>query len=527
MQRCSAQARGLRVALGLGRAGPPPPSPGPDLGPGGARRWGRRGRAAGTAGEPALGEGSELTGLECSALAGGGAGLLRHDGLVVLTDYVFPGDSEVSVVVTKRQKRLVEAKLLAVGSPSPLRVQPPPSADLVQTVAPLAPLVYREQVREKQAQIDRLFRNLGNLPAVRPLLAAEEEYRYRYRNRMEFHAGGPGNRELGLHRKGSNFLVRVDGCMLQSEEADAIYRFIAQRLLLLPADQDITRLIVRKGRAEGRGDVYGVNFVAGGDVGVFEPLARQVTERFRSVVSIVHTRKVGRFRHRTTVLAGAAIIPDRLLECNFQLSPLAFFQPNTLQAEVMYELVRQFAAVKASDRCVDLFCGIGSIGLACLARDCKEVVGVEVVDEALAQAVVNARLNGLEEKVRFVKLDLFNPGGPRRWKDPAHPLHGVDGDVIVADPPRAGLKAMVPWLLQSSARRLVLVSCVSACRRAGTGRRTDQRKLKNPGTLARDLGLLTQPESEDGTRPFEIVAAQPLDMFPQTPHIECVVALER
>ena len=164
--------------------------------------------------------------------------------------------------------------------------------------------------------------------------------------------------------------------------------------------------------------------------------------------------------------------------------------------------------------------------MACLARDCKEVVGVEVVDEALAQAVVNARLNGLEEKARFVKLDLFNPGGPRRWKDPAHPLHGVDGDVIVADPPRAGLKAMVPWLLQSSARRLILVSCVSACGRAGMGRRTDL-KLKNPGTLARDLGLLTQPESEDGTRPFEIVAVQPLDMFPQTPHIECVVALER
>ena len=518
MQRCSAPARGgLRRALGLGRAGPPPPGPGADLGPGGARRWGRRGRAAGTAGAPALGElgeGTELTGLECSALAAGGAGVLRHDGLVVLADYVFTGDRDVSVVVTKRQKRLVEAKLLAVGAPSPLRVRPPPPADLVQTVAPLSPLAYRAQVREKQAQIDRLFRNLGNVPAVRPLLAAEEEYRYR--NRMEFHAGGPRNRELGLHRKGTNSLVPVDGCMLQSEEADAIYRFIAQRLLLaLPADgpaTDITRLIVRKGRAEGRGDVYGVNFVAGGDVEMFEPLARQVTERFRSVVSIVHTRKVGRFKHRTTVLAGAAIIPDRLLECNFQLSPLAFFQPNTSQAEVMYELVREFAAVKASDRCVDLFCGVGSIGLACLARDCKEVVGVEVVDEALAQAVENARLNGLEEKVRFVKLDLFAPGAPPRWKDPSHPLHGVDGDVIVADPPRAGLKAMVPWLLQSSARRLVLVSCNSA-------------------TLARDLELLTgkstRPESEDGTRPFEIVAAQPLDMFPQTPHIECVVVLER
>jgi 23S rRNA (uracil1939-C5)-methyltransferase len=192
-------------------------------------------------------------------------------------------------------------------------------------------------------------------------------------------------------------------------------------------------------------------------------------------------------------LAGKTTIKDSLMGMDFEISPLSFYQVNPVQTEKLYEKVREYAALTGEETVIDLYCGVGTIGLL-LARDAKRVIGIETVKAAVIDANRNATINGI------VNAEYIC--GKAEDELPKLLGQGVQSDVIILDPPRAGCE---PALLKAAAtagpQRIIYVSC-------------------DPATLARDVKILT----EFG---YRFIEAQPVDMFPHTGHVECVVLMSR
>jgi 23S rRNA (uracil1939-C5)-methyltransferase len=195
----------------------------------------------------------------------------------------------------------------------------------------------------------------------------------------------------------------------------------------------------------------------------------------------------------TERIQGEEKLEERLCGLTFRISPDAFFQTNTEMAERLYGSAVDLAALSGRERVLDLFCGIGTIALV-LALDAGEVWGVELVEEAVADAIENARLNGVDNAHFFA-------GDVRLAMRPLLEQAGRP-DVVVVDPPRAGLSnKVVRRVLEAKAKRIVYVSC-------------------NPTTLAPNARQFCDAG-------YELRTVRPVDMFPQTPHIECVALLER
>jgi 23S rRNA (uracil1939-C5)-methyltransferase len=195
----------------------------------------------------------------------------------------------------------------------------------------------------------------------------------------------------------------------------------------------------------------------------------------------------------TSLLAGAPKLEERLADLRFRISPEAFFQTNTEMAERLYGLASEYAALGGSERVFDLYCGIGTLSVV-LSLRAGEVWGVDIKEEAIVDAIENARLNEIDN-ARFAAGDV---------RDALHPLteRAPRPDVVVVDPPRAGLSAkIVRRLLETRARRVVYVSC-------------------NPTTLAPNARQMVDAG-------YRVVKVRPVDMFPHTPHVECVALLER
>ena len=195
----------------------------------------------------------------------------------------------------------------------------------------------------------------------------------------------------------------------------------------------------------------------------------------------------------TELLAGSDAIEEELADLRFRISPLAFFQTNTEMAERLYGVAAELADLRGPERLFDLYSGSGTIGLVLSAR-VAQVYGVELVEESVADAITNARLNGIDNArfyagdVRLAMRELVEQAGRP--------------DVVVVDPPRAGLsKKAVRRVIEAAPRKIVYVSC-------------------NPTTLAPNAAQL----AEAG---YTLRRVRPVDMFPQTPHIECVAVLER
>jgi len=193
------------------------------------------------------------------------------------------------------------------------------------------------------------------------------------------------------------------------------------------------------------------------------------------------------------VYAGKGYAIETLEDFRFKISPKSFFQTNTRQAEKLYSITREFAGLTGTEIVYDLYCGTGSIGIF-LSKQAKKVIGVEVIEEAIADAKENAALNNI------VHAEFFAGDVIKICNDEFFATHGRP-DVIITDPPRAGMhEKLVQKLLDIAAPRIVYVSC-------------------NTATQARDLGLLSEK--------YRVEKIQPVDMFPHTHHIECVVLLER
>jgi 23S rRNA (uracil1939-C5)-methyltransferase len=451
---------------------------------------------------PPVQRGEELE-LTVDSLAFGGNGVARLDGFVVFVRRGLPGDT-VRARVTKVQRRHAEAVATEILASGPLRVAAPCAHYPACGGCRFQDLAYESQVATKEQWVrDSLQRLAGLADApLEPILPATSQFAYR--NKMEYsfaqREDGP---TLGLHKAGRwDEVLQIDKCWLTSDLGNAIrnrMREWAREEKLPGYDQEthegyLRHLVIREGRNTGQALVQLVT--ARGERFDRERLIEVLTEfpEVRSIHWAVNPGVAEVTNLPTELLWGEDAIEEEIGGLRFRVRPNAFLQTNTEMAEELYALAREYAGLTGGETVYDLYCGIGTIGLS-MAGTAMTVWGIEISEESVACAIENAELNGVGNTAFFagnvgeVLEDLRQRAG--------------EPDVVVVDPPRAGLDGKaLKRLGEIGAPRVVYVSC-------------------NPTTLAGDLKRLGDDYG------YRLVKARPVDMFPHTPHVECVALLER
>ncbi len=434
-------------------------------------------------------------------LAYGGRGVGRVDGYVVFVPLTAPGD-RVRARVKKARRRFCEAELETLLEAGPDRVEPPcPYFGRCGGCA-WQHLSYPAQARAKEAIVRESLERLGGLGPLpyRPLVPAAETLHYRNKMEFAFHPEAV----LGLHLRGFwDRVVEIDACLLPDPEASAILREVKAFVL----DRGLSRwdprahtgllrhLVFREAKRTGE---LMVGLVTGpGEVPELAALAEQLVAAHPRIASVVHGRTAAQsdavMVESIEVLQGRDHIFEQLHGTTYAIRLPTFFQTNTDQADRLAEVVLDLARPAAGDRAVDLYCGVGAFALL-LAPKVAHVWGIEAVEASIEAAKENAARAGIANAT-------FVAGDARLTLPKVLPEIGTP-DLFLLDPPRSGAGGKVMRRIgRSRSQRVIYVSC-------------------NPTTLAPDLAQLA-PYG------YEITAVQPVDLFPQTYHVETVVALER
>ena len=345
------------------------------------------------------------------------------------------------------------------------------------------------------------MRRIGRLSGfeLEPIVPAVQQWRYRNKLEYSFGADRAGRLICGFHAPGRwDEIVEIDDCMLGSQTGNAVREGIVEESraqALTPFDRRggggfLRNLIVREGRRTGQLQLRLVTGPGELDrVALIGALPSDASLLWTQTDAAAETTQGG----RTELLAGGEKLEEELGGLRLEISPEAFFQTNTEMAERLYGVALEYAGLTGFERVYDLYCGIGTIALL-LAPRAAEVWGLELVESAIADAIENARANEIDNAhffagdVRLALRELVSQAG--------------SPEVLIVDPPRAGLsKKVVRRIIEASPRRIVYVSC-------------------NPTTLAPNAALLADAG-------YALRGVRPVDMFPQTPHIECVALIER
>jgi 23S rRNA (uracil1939-C5)-methyltransferase len=439
--------------------------------------------------------GDELT-LTIDTLAHGGAGVARRDGYVVFVQGAIPGDT-VRAVVGKAKRAYAEARAVEVITASPDRIAP--RAD--HPGAPWQVIPYAKQLEIKQEQVDDSLRRLGKLDGYKlePIVPAVQEWRYRNKLEYSFGTDAAGRLICGFHAPGRwEEIVEVNDCLLASEAGNRAREEVvawcrAQGLGAYDRRTNrgfLRNLVVREGRRTGELQVRLLTSPGKLDSDSMISAVPSANGLLWTRLESVGETTIG---GQTALLSGAEQLEEELGGLRISISAEAFFQTNSEMAEQLYGVAIEYAELKGYERLYDLYCGIGTIGLL-MAPRAAELWGLEIVEDAIADAIKNARSNEIDNThffagdVRLVLRDLVEKAGRP--------------DVLVVDPPRAGLsQKVVRRVIEAAPKRIVYVSC-------------------NPTTLAPNAAQLVEAG-------YELTKVRPVDMFPQTPHVECVAQLER
>ena len=437
-----------------------------------------------------------------------GEGVARYDGFTVFVDGALPGE-EVIVRIEAVQPSYAQARVLSLLTPSPSRTKPPCAVYEACGGCQLQHASYDAQVAMKeQAVIDSLTR-IGKWEEqdvrslLSPLRNMEEPWRYRNKVTLSF-ALDAGRLVAGYVKEGSHDVVEAPECLLRPVSFDQVSAFLTEQLDdfgFVPYEEDTRRgdlrqLVLRENQ---EGELMVILVMTTLSENKLLTLCRRADafcrqEGYRLGSFVVHVAPPGTkaiWAREGKVLWGKAFLNETIGDLPFRLSSRSFMQVNERQMRVLYDEARKAAQLTEQDTVWDLYCGIGTITLLA-AQHAKHVTGIEVVEEAAADAKQNARRNGLTN-VTFLAGDAEKLVTDR-LENGDHP------DVVLLDPPRAGCdRTVLEGILRAAPQRIVYVSC-------------------NPATLARDLRILA-----DGG--YALRSIVPVDMFPQTSHVECVVLM--
>jgi 23S rRNA (uracil1939-C5)-methyltransferase len=443
-----------------------------------------------------------LLDLRVDDLAQGGAGVARHNGYVVFVEGGLPGDV-VRAEVFKSKRDYANARVVELVEPGEERIAERCEHDGFPCPgSPWQALRYERQLEHKQRQVDEALTRLGGLSGyeLEPIVPAVETWRYR--NKLEYSFGkGESELALGFHARGQwEKIVDARDCMLASEQNNEVRNLVRDWCIregLTAHDRRtgegfLRNLVVREGRRTGALQVRLVTAL--GDFAE-AALTDTLVESFpRSSLLWTTTDATAEISSggETVTLAESEPLEEELSGLRFRISPEAFFQTNTEMAEQLYELAAAYAGLTGRERVFDIYCGIGTLSLV-FALHAAEVWGVDIEEGSIADAISNARRNEIDNVHFFAgnARTAIRPLAERASRP----------DIVVVDPPRAGLsQKVVRRLLETQPRRIVYVSC-------------------NPTTLAPNARQMVDAG-------FRLVKVRPVDMFPHTPHIECVALLE-
>lgn len=458
-----------------------------------------------------------IEGLEITGLAAEGKAMGHYGGVVVFVPLTVPGDV-VDVQVRTKRRRYMEAHVLRYVKKSPLREEPFCEHFGVCGGCKWQNLPYSEQLKFKQRQVADQLSRIGKivLPEINPIVGSAKTTFYR--NKLEYTfapkrwltyeeiSGGAdidASPALGFHIPGMfDKILDIRKCWLQPDPSNEI-RLETKRFCTVNGYEfynirehtGLMRNIVI--RTASTGEVMVIVVFAEDDREKIGALMEHLKTAFPQVTSlmyIVNTKLNDSLGDQTAVLwSGRDHIFEEMEGLRFKIGPKSFYQTNSEQAYELYKVARSFAGLTGSETVYDLYTGTGTIANF-VARQAAKVIGIEYVPEAIEDARVNSRLNGITNTV-------FYAGDMKDILDDAFVLANGKPDVVILDPPRAGVDVpVIGVILRAAPETIVYVSC-------------------NPATQARDLALTDAD--------YIVEAVQPVDMFPHTHHVENVVKLTK
>ena len=431
-----------------------------------------------------------------------GSGVAKVDGYPLFIPNGLPGE-KAKVKVVKTNKNYGFGRLLELQEKSPYRVDAPCPIYKECGGCQLQHLSYEGQKQIKHKHVKDVLTRIGKINTiVHPTIGMSEPWRYRNKAQVPI-----GEQEGGLiggfYQQRSHQIINMEECLIQQEENDVVVKRVKEICNKYGVKAynesnhkgDLRHIMVRRGLVTG--EIMVVLITRTSEIVHKNKIVDEIVNNIPFVKSIIHNvnnKKTNVIMGDTTkVLWGEETITDYIGDVKFAISARSFYQVNPEQTKVLYNKALEYADLKGEENVIDAYCGIGTISLF-LAKKAKQVFGVEIVPQAIEDAKRNAELNDIHN-VDFAV-------GKAEEVIPAWYKRGNEADVLVVDPPRKGCDdALLQTIIEMQPKKMVYVSC-------------------NPATLARDLRVL-----EDGG--YQTLEVQPVDMFPQTMHVECVAQLIR
>lgn len=411
-----------------------------------------------------------------------GYGICRVDGIVIFVQGAVTLD-RAEIKIIKEAKDYMVARIEKLIEPSPYRTQSDCPVSKRCGGCIYRHITYEYEASLKRSYVENAFRKAGVSATIAPLTSNGGITGYR--NKVQYPVSESGT--IGYYANHSHDIIACNKCLLESPLIVPISAKLRGMPELLTG---VKHIYIRA--AEGTGEVMLCFVTKGREFANKEKLVSVMTEEFTNIRTVVQNINpsdgnviLGR---ECITLYGDGYIEDVLCGLRFRISPLSFYQVNRSMTELLYAKVKELAAPKQGEKIVDLFCGVGTIGTAVAAETGCDLLGVEVIPDAVENAKVNAKLNGMEN-AHFVCGDA-NDAVPE------------NADVIIIDPPRKGCgEKLIDTLSALTPKRIVYVSC-------------------NPDTLARDLARFEK-------HGYKADVAYPFDLFPRTGHVESLVLISK
>ncbi|MBQ3136782.1 MAG: 23S rRNA (uracil(1939)-C(5))-methyltransferase RlmD [Clostridia bacterium] len=441
--------------------------------------------------------------LKITALTSQGSGIGRYNDMAVFVEDSAVGD-DLLVHVIKVKKNYAVGIIKKIYKSSPDRVESDCEAFGKCGGCSYRHISYEAEKREKKQFVTDAMNRIGGIDVkTENIYTVKNPDRYRNKAQIPVGLGKDGQLITGFYSKRSHRIVPCDDCLLQMPDFKDIVAAVRKYILENPVsvyDEEtgkglIRHIYLRQGRKTGQ---IMVCLVINGDTlpkkERFIESVLSVNGNIKSIVLNINKADTNVILgEKCVTLWGEDFIEDELCGLTFRISPLSFYQVNPEGTEILYGKAKEYACLKGNETLLDLYCGTGTIGLT-MAKYCKELIGVEIIPQAIENAKKNASLNGIENS-RFICDDAA--GAAKTLFE-----EGIRPDVIILDPPRKGCSAdVIDTVVSMAPERVVYVSC-------------------DPATLARDCRIF----DDKGYKVTELCA---VDMFPRTVHVETVVQLVR
>ena len=440
--------------------------------------------------------------LTIDALTSEGSGVGRYNGLAVFVRGTVPQDKIIAHII-KRSKNYAIGIIDKILRPSPERIESDCPYSKKCGGCSFRHMTYDEELKYKKSRVQDALNRIGHLDIeVDEIIGADDLTHYR--NKAQYPVDiSDGEMFAGFYAYKSHRIIPCADCKLQPAEfekgLEAFAKWIESENITSYNEQTgkglLRHIYFRKGFATGEVmacAVINANSIPNSELLV--SLLREKVDGLTSVAVNINKEKTNVILGKeTSIIWGEKYIRDNLLGKNFLISPNSFYQVNHNQCEKLYAKAKAFAGLTGTETVLDLYCGVGTIGLT-MAENVKQLVGIEIIPQAIENAKENAKINHITN-AQFICADA--PKGAEILKK-----QGVNPDIIILDPPRKGCeKSLFDTIEQLSPKKIVYVSCDSA-------------------TLARDLAILKE-------KGYEAKKVSAVDMFPRTPHVECVVLMSK